>query len=496
MNKIFNLSTFSNKWDNILFWTLIICISTFSFFSYWNLIESRDAAVYMYVGKLLNQGKLPYKDIWDHKTPGIYFYYAFLYSFCFNIKHLSLILLNFYFIINCILFYKILKKYFTTNTSKISVLIFSIFYFWLLGKEGPFLIENYAVILQTLAIFAFLNFDKNNNLFFVGLIGGISLLFKPTIISLWIGIYLTFFHQLIINKNYKRLFVKLLITSIGFLLPIFLSILFFSKNNALSYAYDEIIKYNSIYISNKFNLINFINSSANVFFTNFLTLSIWIYFSFNKRKIFLYYKNFKLFFIIYFSYPFEFYFSHLSGYSYAHYFFSGIIINIILILFFLKFCHKSFFSSIWIKFNSFAILFIIVFYNVCFRIPKIININNTNNELIFYLNRNSFDNNYCLIYGNETSIYLNTNFYPVSKFTYQYPLYKVGYQSVNMWNEFINDFTKIKPSVFVDTYNPEMVNNYIYNGTNYSKIITNLLDNDYYKVKEIGSYTIYKRKNK
>ena len=91
---------------------------------------------------------------------------------------------------------------------------------------------------------------------------------------------------------------------------------------------------------------------------------------------------------------------------------------------------------------------------------------------------------------------MNTNFYPVSKFTYQYPLYKVGYQSVNMWNEFINDFTKIKPSVFVDTYNPEMVNNYIYNGTNYSKIITNLLDNDYYKVKEIGSYTIYKRKNK
>jgi hypothetical protein len=36
-------------------------------------LPSRDSGVFLYVGWRLLQGDIPYRDIWDHKPPLIYF---------------------------------------------------------------------------------------------------------------------------------------------------------------------------------------------------------------------------------------------------------------------------------------------------------------------------------------------------------------------------------------------------------------------------------------
>jgi hypothetical protein len=40
-------------------------------------LPSRDSGVFLYVGWRLINGDIPYKDVWDHKPPLIYFVDAF-----------------------------------------------------------------------------------------------------------------------------------------------------------------------------------------------------------------------------------------------------------------------------------------------------------------------------------------------------------------------------------------------------------------------------------
>ena len=61
--------------------TIIIIILTFlTLWVYSPILQpvpGRDSGVYIFVAKQLLLGKIPYKDIWDHKPPGIYFIDAF-----------------------------------------------------------------------------------------------------------------------------------------------------------------------------------------------------------------------------------------------------------------------------------------------------------------------------------------------------------------------------------------------------------------------------------
>jgi len=39
----------------------------------YKLYLERDSGVFHYVGWLITQGKIPYRDVWDHKPPVIFF---------------------------------------------------------------------------------------------------------------------------------------------------------------------------------------------------------------------------------------------------------------------------------------------------------------------------------------------------------------------------------------------------------------------------------------
>ncbi len=36
-------------------------------------VPGRDSGVFLYVASMLLRGKLPYRDVWDHKPPAIYY---------------------------------------------------------------------------------------------------------------------------------------------------------------------------------------------------------------------------------------------------------------------------------------------------------------------------------------------------------------------------------------------------------------------------------------
>src|SRR5689334_23537947 len=41
--------------------------------AFWTQVPGRDSGVFLYVGSAILRGEVPYRDVWDHKGPIIYF---------------------------------------------------------------------------------------------------------------------------------------------------------------------------------------------------------------------------------------------------------------------------------------------------------------------------------------------------------------------------------------------------------------------------------------
>ena len=67
---------------------LLLCFLSFIFLAFFSVStsflydypKSIDSHVYQVIGKLWNEGYLPYVDVWDHKGPVIYFINAIGYA--------------------------------------------------------------------------------------------------------------------------------------------------------------------------------------------------------------------------------------------------------------------------------------------------------------------------------------------------------------------------------------------------------------------------------
>ncbi len=76
---------------------LLLFLAVFIRVNFLNIPYERDEGGYSYYGKLLLEGKIPYKDFYEQKLPGIFYFYAFMVSiFGSTVKgmHMGFIYLN------------------------------------------------------------------------------------------------------------------------------------------------------------------------------------------------------------------------------------------------------------------------------------------------------------------------------------------------------------------------------------------------------------------
>ena len=478
-----------------------IISSLYSFLIYWNLLESRDAAVYMYTGKLLRKGMVPYLDIWDHKTPGIYIYYSVLYFFSENIRHSALFCMIAAQIFTTISLFKLLLKFYSKKLAASSIILLLILYNWLLGKEGPYLIEEYIIFFQVITLWLLFNWERSLKYFLVGILCALSFLLKPTLISLWVAIFILWLFEFFKNKNYNAFLKILFLTFVGFVIPFLFVGYFFWSKGALLDLIDQSFFYNSIYVSNTFRFNDFFLGFSNVLFINFFVLPAWFYICwlYISKKISL--SSNILLAISVLAFPFEIYISSLSGNSYPHYYYSSLLFDVIIIAAFINFIIKYVSIPKWMGYLSnltsiflFFLLITVITYNLLYRIPKLEQANNEKIDLINYLNDNNFSNKFCLVFGNELWVYLNTNVNPIDRYVYQYPLFKKGYRSDRIWEEFLTDFKFKRPAIFIDTNNPEMNDSLFELKKNYLVELREIIQRDYVLERKINNYSIYKLK--
>jgi hypothetical protein len=148
-----------------------------SFFSH----ASRDTGVFAYMGDMIRQGQIPYRDLWDHKTPFIYYLNAGLFTLFGNhIKTLS-VFEFFWLIFAVIIFYNLAKTVFKKQTSKWAAFLFAVYIASLKVVNEVGMTEIYLQVCAVISMFFVVKYEsarKKLLLFLSGIFTGFAFLFK------------------------------------------------------------------------------------------------------------------------------------------------------------------------------------------------------------------------------------------------------------------------------------------------------------------------------
>ena len=268
-----------------------------------------DNGIYAAIGEGLNHGLILYKNLYDNKTPGIYYLYALLERLHIDLNFLVQSLSIVAGIISLYLIFKITKKLFSNELfSYISSFIFAFLIGSTVFAGNLSNVENFILPFALYSVYLILNNKENLYPFVIylaGLILGIGFLFKFTIIfdGGFLCIAFLFLYGFIKFIKYSIIYVLGLITPIGIFLIWELMIHNFYT------AFSAMFLGNIGYVGSdtagyRYIIINFIS----------LIVLLGILFFLYKRKYI--YENITLIFLWF---TFEYFGTLFSGRPYLHY---------------------------------------------------------------------------------------------------------------------------------------------------------------------------------
>jgi hypothetical protein len=309
------------------------------------LALSPDSGVFAYAGKLVMEGKLPYRDFFDHKPP-LVFYLNALAIYLMGATPWSIWWLDvIYLSVTGIVFSLILRK--LTGLLP-AILGTGIFFFTLMTPRfflGGNLTETYGLLPQVLIVGAMYGYLKGKNpwwIFLMGLLTSLASLFKQTNIALGIGAFLTIVCLCVFSHRPTRAIKFGLLFVAGFLLPWGLVAVIWSGLGAFPQLWDAVIAYNFTYVKKGFSLYGVLQTCQTLLgsfqllplmimaFAGFCVFMLGIkteLLRFAQENI----ADLKMneasaremtFIVVFLAIPFEVLFITLSGRNYGHYFIS------------------------------------------------------------------------------------------------------------------------------------------------------------------------------
>lgn len=311
-------------------WSLILLAALFAVLALTVLAQAnpgteypgRDSGAFIYIGKQIVKGYLPYLDLWDSKPPGIFYLNALALRLGRGMRW-GVWLVEFGFLFSAIAAsYHLLK-----NLWGIVPAIFGVFT-WLWGLnfvlEGGNFTEEYPLVLHFLALILFLQLIQNprRRLFYfaLGLFFSISLLFRPNnavveaLVILFLGV------SLLVKRDLKAFSTAVLWAALGILLPLAISFAYFAYLGVLQEMIEASFIYNLTYGTTKFSSY----PPLQVGF-DYLNLAAWIglvgylFFLLRVKEVFQS-PHLLLFLLMIIGTPIAILVSDLARRSYGHYF--------------------------------------------------------------------------------------------------------------------------------------------------------------------------------
>lgn len=212
-------------WDRMIAISVVLICYLIVIFSFRasplsNILSAHDSTMFMYFGKAMNQGKIPYLDMFDHK--GIFLFWIQQLASFIGGSNYSLGV----WIIECLFFAIFMFFIFricyllTKNEVVSSVAFLSLLGVMINSFNGGNLSEEYAITFIAIAFYLFTKIiieDKQTNfsLFFIGVTGGITFFIRSNMIALWIVYCLALLVKGIVEKNYRVLLRQIMYIFLG-----------------------------------------------------------------------------------------------------------------------------------------------------------------------------------------------------------------------------------------------------------------------------------------
>lgn len=218
-----------------------------------------DQENYLYLGREILHGAVPYRDLFDHKFPGLPIINALVWTLGIN-SPVPFRVVEYGWTIAVFIAFVLLLRVLLKD-KQLTIGLGSIFFALLLGHfyfstgDGGGYTEEYFLLPNIAAIILLLRYDrlrKNSLLLWVGLLiffsffikqVGLFLFFPATIfvISIW---YKTFSSW---KQSIRPTMTALSLMALGFIIPISLFFLYLYFHGALPYFYDEMFRFNKLY---------------------------------------------------------------------------------------------------------------------------------------------------------------------------------------------------------------------------------------------------------
>lgn len=212
-------------------------------------VIGRDSSFFLYAARVVQQGGVPYRDVWDHKPPGIY--YLDVIGLALSDRGLpGVTVIEFAGVLVAAL-----AGFWTLNRtvglapalfgSAAWIMAFAII---LDGGNRP---EEYALPLQFGAIALYVWERRSGpsrwRWIAIGLTAGFASLLKPTVLGVWIAIYLAEAVRAWRDRSARQLAPPVLLGAIGALAVTVPVVLYFVANGAFADLLDQVIQYNLRY---------------------------------------------------------------------------------------------------------------------------------------------------------------------------------------------------------------------------------------------------------
>ena len=214
-------------------------------------VVGTDSSVFTVMGRAMLNGKVMYKDLFDHK--GLYIYFLNFIAAIINTRSFIGI-----FIVECVfmflcarIVYALLSKYADSTASFIGMQIFMFFVMKRSLLEGGNLTEEYALLFQVCAIYLLCKDDGRHSYFFMmlqGIIAGIVLCLRPNMIMMWAGIALVAGSDMLRRKDFGRLAGNIAAGFAGLVIAALPVAIYAVLNDAVHDTLFGMFTYNFIYV--------------------------------------------------------------------------------------------------------------------------------------------------------------------------------------------------------------------------------------------------------
>lgn len=219
----------------------------------------RDGGVFAYIGRRVLAGDVPYRDVWDHKAPAVYYLDALaLVLSGHTIAGLRCVEIVFAVATAWVIYQlgsKLLQSHWAASLSSLSFALISNGYLFSSGADLHFT-EAFMQLPTVLSIhFAVLHRASHQwrYLFWSGMMAGCAILFKPTAgftliaLALWTTIQI-----LKKQRPWGNVFRCLMALIAGAGLLLILTLAYFALRGGLADLYSQVIEYNSLYAAAHF----------------------------------------------------------------------------------------------------------------------------------------------------------------------------------------------------------------------------------------------------